>query len=100
MAKVPKSFWTEEAHEPAHKSIKNALLAAGETPHKIHAKKGIKGKAKLHSKIKSTKGKNKIEKTMHEFKVGSLHSSSKKGPKVTSRKQAIAISLNQARKHK
>lgn len=40
----------------------------------------------------------KIEKTMHEFKHGDLHSGSKKGPKVTSRKQAIAIALSQQRK--
>lgn len=39
-----------------------------------------------------------IEKTMHEFKRGTLHSGSKKGPKVTSRKQAIAIGLNEDRK--
>lgn len=39
-----------------------------------------------------------MEKTMHEFKAGTLHSGSKKGPKVTSRKQAIAIGLNQDRK--
>lgn len=36
--------------------------------------------------------------TMHEWKAGTLHSGSKKGPKVTSQKQAIAIGLNQARK--
>ena len=36
--------------------------------------------------------------TMHEWKHGNLHSGSKKGPKVTSQKQAIAIGLNQARK--
>lgn len=40
----------------------------------------------------------KIEKTMHEFKHGDLHSGSKKGPKVTNRKQAIAIALSQQRK--
>ena len=40
----------------------------------------------------------KIERTMHEFKMGSLHSGSKSGPKVKSRKQAIAIAMNQARK--
>lgn len=39
-----------------------------------------------------------IKKTMEEFKAGSLHSGSKKGPKVTNRKQAIAIGLNQQRK--
>ena len=36
--------------------------------------------------------------TMHEFKEGDLHSGSKKGPRVTSRKQAIAIGLSQDRK--
>lgn len=39
-----------------------------------------------------------MEKTMHEFKVGQLHSGSKKGPKVTSHKQAIAIGMSQDRK--
>ena len=34
-----------------------------------------------------------IEKTMKEFKKGALHSGSKKGPKVTSRAQAIAIGM-------
>lgn len=37
-----------------------------------------------------------MQKTMHEFKSGKLHSGSKKGPKVTSRKQAIAIGLHSA----
>lgn len=32
--------------------------------------------------------------TMKEFKAGTLHSGSKKGPVVTNRKQAIAIGLN------
>lgn len=40
----------------------------------------------------------KMEKTMHEFEHGELHSGSKTGPKVTSRKQAIAIGMSQARK--
>ena len=39
-----------------------------------------------------------IEKTMHEYKAGTLRSGSKKGPKVGSRKQAIAIGLSQERK--
>ena len=43
-------------------------------------------------------GKDKIEKTMGEWKKGDLHSGSKQGPKVTSQKQAVAIALNQARK--
>jgi hypothetical protein len=43
-----------------------------------------------------TKGKDKIEKVMHEFKEGTLNSG--KGGKVTSRKQAIAIALSEAQK--
>lgn len=42
----------------------------------------------------------KIHKVMHEFKHGDLHSGSKKGPKVTNRKQAVAIALSEARKGK
>jgi len=38
----------------------------------------------------------KIGKVMHEYKVGKLHTGSKKGPEVTSRKQAIAIALSSA----
>lgn len=34
---------------------------------------------------------------MHEFKHGGLHSGSKTGPKVKSRKQAIAIMLSEKR---
>jgi hypothetical protein len=35
---------------------------------------------------------------MHEFKHGTLHSGSKKGPKVKSRAQAIAIGLSVQRR--
>ena len=37
---------------------------------------------------------------MREYKKGKLHSGSKKGPKVKSRKQAIAIALSEAGKSK
>lgn len=40
----------------------------------------------------------KMKKVMDEWKAGELHSGSKKGPKVTSQKQAIAIGLSEARK--
>lgn len=40
----------------------------------------------------------KIEKVMHEYKHGELHSGSKKGPKVKSRKQAVAIAMSEQRK--
>lgn len=46
------------------------------------------------------KGSAKVEKVMHEYKTGSLHSGSKSGPKVTSRKQAIAIAMSEAGKSK
>ena len=49
-------------------------------------------------KKKKKKKDGKIEKVMHEYKEGELHSGSKKGPKVSSRKQAIAIALSEARK--
>jgi DNA transposition AAA+ family ATPase len=37
-----------------------------------------------------------MEQTMKEFKKGKLHSGSKEGPKVKSRKQAIAIGLSES----
>ncbi len=43
------------------------------------------------------KAQEKVEKTLHEFKEGKLKSG-RSGRKVTSRKQAIAIGLSQARK--
>lgn len=46
------------------------------------------------------KPKGKEQKVMHEFKAGTLHSGSKKGPVVKSRKQAIAIALSEAGKTK
>ena len=46
---------------------------------------------------KTKAGKNaKVGKVMHEFKTGTLHSGSKKGPEVTNRKQAVAIALSEA----
>jgi hypothetical protein len=47
---------------------------------------------------KKPKGEAKVEKVMHEYKEGKLHSGSKKGPEVTNPKQAVAIALSEARK--
>jgi hypothetical protein len=44
----------------------------------------------------SEKAGEKVEKTMHEVKEGKLKSGS--GKKVTSKKQAVAIGLSEARK--
>jgi len=48
------------------------------------------------STAKKSKSSKKVEKAMHEKKAGTLRSGS--GKKVTSRKQAIAIGLSEARK--
>ena len=40
------------------------------------------------------------DQVMHKFKAGKLHSGSKKGAKVKSRKQAIAIMMSEKRKAK
>lgn len=42
------------------------------------------------------KGPAKVKKVMGEFKAGALHSSSKKGAKVTNPKQAVAIAMSEA----
>jgi hypothetical protein len=38
----------------------------------------------------------RVTSELSKFKEGSLHSGSKQGPKVTDRKQAIAIALSEA----
>ncbi len=38
----------------------------------------------------------KVAKVMREYGKGQLHSGSKKGPKVRSRKQAVAIALSES----
>jgi|GEM_PF-741234 hypothetical protein len=50
------------------------------------------------AKAKKTKLKKKMGKVMTEFKEGKLHSGSKKGPKVTNPKQAVAIAYSEGRK--
>ena len=42
------------------------------------------------------RGAKKVAKVMREYKKGTSHSGSKKGPKVKSRKQAVAIALSEA----
>lgn len=46
--------------------------------------------------MKKATGPKKVKKVLHEFKVGTLHSG-KGGKVVTSRKQAIAIAMSEAK---
>jgi hypothetical protein len=43
------------------------------------------------------KGNAKVEKVMHEWGQGKLHSGSKHGPVVHSQKQAVAIAMSEQR---
>ena len=45
---------------------------------------------------KPTKAQKKVTKVMREYGKGELHSGSKEGPTVKSRKQAIAIAMSEA----
>lgn len=49
-------------------------------------------------KLYSKKAEKKMDKVYKEFGEGKLHSGSKKGPIVTSVKQASAIAISEARK--
>jgi hypothetical protein len=52
---------------------------------------------KKGGKAMSKAGMAKVGKVMGEFKSGDLHSGAKAGPKVSSRKQAIAIAMSEAK---
>lgn len=75
------------------------LLSEGKAPSLPHAKGSVNmahgGMAKGGM---SPKQQAKVGKVMGEYKAGELHSGSKDGPMVKSRKQAIAIGLSEARK--
>lgn len=52
----------------------------------------------MATKKRTSKGDKKISKVMSEYSAGELHSGSKKGPVVKSKKQAVAIALSEQRK--
>lgn len=84
------------------KHVKKAVLPKAPEMHmeeEIHVEIPKAKKVKKRIPL-SKKAEEKMEKVMHEFKEGELRSGSKKGPKVKSRKQAIAIGLSEARKAK
>ena len=54
----------------------------------------LRGNSEANLPIKQ--GRAGVKQEMHKFKAGTLHSGSKKGPIVKSRKQAIVIALSEA----
>ncbi len=54
----------------------------------------------MFKKCNKAKKQAKIAKVLHEFKAGKLKSGSKKGPKVTNPKQAVAIAISESKKNK
>ena len=45
-----------------------------------------------------TKKQSKMKTVLHEYKRGTLHSGSKKGPRVTSKAQAVALGMAEGRR--
>ena len=83
-----KSFHLEDKLKPFDKENKM----------KKESKKHVKKVSSKKSRKESPKFLTKVKKVIHEFKARKLHSGSKKGPKVKSRKQSIAIALSEAKK--
>jgi hypothetical protein len=99
MKKKSKAAKLHRAEEKYHHIAERAMHA----DEKIHKKleKAHKKDAKPKKKrAESPKFKGKVEKVMHEYKEGKLHSGSKKGPKVSNPRQAVAIALSEARRSK
>ena len=86
-----------------HKTAKRRATSARKTAttktatKKRTAKKTEKTKSAAKKTSAKTTAQKKVKKVMHDPKEGTLRSG-KSGKKVTSRKQAIAIGLSEARK--
>ena len=85
----------ETAKRRATSARKTATTKTGTK--KRTAKKTEKTKSAAKKTSAKTTAQKKVKKVMHERKAGTLRSG-KSGKKVTSRKQAIAIGLSEARK--
>jgi len=96
LGKAPsKKSWQTERFDPSAEGICQSCRQKGwsEVPESYRQYESREEKMKKSSS-------SKVQKVMHEFKAGMLHSGSKKGPVVKSRKQAVAIALSEARKSK
>lgn len=75
--------------------IKTFKKEAQEDRELIKSLKSAKSKSPTKKKKEE-----KIERVMHEYKEGELHSGSKKGPIVKNRRQALAIAISESKKKK
>jgi len=83
----------------AHEGMESMKMESKETKMERKGFKEIKSGKMVKEKM-AKGGQTKVGKVMREFGQGKLHSGSKKGPVVKSRKQAIAIALSEAGKSK
>ena len=86
-----------KARKTATKKTATKKTATKKGPAKKSAAKKHAGKGAARKTSAKTTAQKKVKKVMHERKAGTLRSG-KSGKKVTSRKQAIAIGLSEARK--
>lgn len=89
---------TPEEAEPASASaagVPSSVSNSGGGFKRTYGRRGAKPPTrKGRGSASRSRGQAKVERVMHEFKTGSLKSSS--GGKVSARKQAIAIALSEA----
>jgi len=84
-------MWTENAAKDVGRRLKGRSR-----PLVVNPRASDESSKSSDQSVAYKKG-GKVEKVMHEFGQGKLHSGSKKGPKVSNPKQAIAIALSEQR---
>ena len=87
-------MWTENAAKDVGRRLKGRS-----NPRSANPRVSDESSKSSDQSVAYKKG-GKVAKVMHEFGEGKLHSGSKKGPKVTNPKQAVAIALSEAGKAK
>jgi hypothetical protein len=87
-------MWTENAAKDVGRRLKGRS-----SPRSANPRVSDESSKSSDQSVAYKKG-GKVGKVMHEFGEGKLHSGSKKGPKVTNPKQAVAIALSEAGKAK